>query len=458
MKNRGKVLAIGLVALLLGTVLVLEFFSRQIVTIRMTDEGYEPSKITIQLGQKVIWKNVGTMERWPASNSHPTHEDYPSENKSCLGSELDACRAMRTGETYKFVFTAQGSWGMHDHLSPSEGMVVNVSDTGRGWLGKLRLLLREILKRPAATENMSAEAFRELNYGEQQTALESLARKDPAAAWRLLKEAYIVNSQITRDVHEFAHIVGHAAYEKQGLAGVGICDESFAYGCFHGVAEEAITRQGEGAVTQIEQACTDTLDEAKRPSCYHGIGHGTATIHKLRLQPALAACDKLQPDNRTYCYDGVFMEHATALESAGITREEPWKLCESIDERFYVACARYQPARLEQVGFDFTAGLQTCARTDKLQLKEHCSRAYGYTAIRQAGFMPAKINSLCATASDSESADWCRIAAAHEARFQNYTGWRNIVADLCEQVSHGFANDECRGSLLKEAIDPEARR
>lgn len=413
----------------------------------MTDNGYIPAQINIQPGQKVVWKNAGQTQRWPAGNSHPTHKDYPSETKSCLGSALDACKAMKVGEQYEFVFDKPGSWGMHDHLSPNDGMVVSVSHTGRGWFGKLRLIFQNLYKKSNKNHNLTPETFRALDYAEQQTALGELAGKDPKAAWELIKDAFIIDGQVTQDVHEFAHLVGHAAYEKQGIAGVGICDASFAYGCFHGVAEEAITKRGEAAVTEIEQACTDNLDEQRRPSCYHGIGHGTAGIHRLKLQPALTACDRMQLENQTYCHDGVFMEHARATQDAGLSRDYPWSLCEDLDELYHVACARYQPTRLTSAGYEFSDGIISCSQTNYPLLQEHCSRAFGFTSVSQGNFDAIGIDELCSNADDYKTADWCRIAAATELVFQSYAGWQQNAPALCALIQNDTARSECNSAV-----------
>lgn len=446
MTKRGRLVGISITVLVAVSLLALEAFSRRTVTVQMTDEGYNPGRITVLPGQRVTWVNADANDRWPASNSHPTHQDYPSETKSCLGSQLDACTALKTGERYSFKFDKAGSWGMHDHLEPGYGMVVDVADKPRGWLGQLQLIIDSLLNKNDDGQ-VSVESFKVMSYGEQQAALEKLAANDPKAAWDLLKSSYIVNGQVMQDVHEFAHLVGHAAYAKQGIGGVSLCDASFAYGCFHGVAEEAIQKQGEGAVVDIELACTEQLDERRRPSCYHGIGHGTAGIHRLALKPALGACDRMQEANRSYCYDGVFMEQATSLTDNAITKDAPWALCEALDGQYHVACARYQPVRLDRLGTSFDDGIRSCSKTAFIMLREHCARGFGYKAASHGQFMAEKIGNLCQDAGESRTIQWCQTAAATELAFQRYTGWEEQAPILCSQIATPDLRDECEASL-----------
>jgi hypothetical protein len=58
----------------------------------------------------VIFKNESGKKMWVASDDHPSHLIYP---------EFDAKKGVETGSTYEFVFNKVGTWGYHNHLSPS---------------------------------------------------------------------------------------------------------------------------------------------------------------------------------------------------------------------------------------------------------------------------------------------------------------------------------------------------
>ena len=78
-------------------------------TVVMKTDSFEPTDFTIQKGTKVIFKNEDEVERWPASNIHPTHGIYP---------EFDPKQPVKPGEEWSFVFNQVGRWKYHDHLLP----------------------------------------------------------------------------------------------------------------------------------------------------------------------------------------------------------------------------------------------------------------------------------------------------------------------------------------------------
>lgn len=104
-------------------------FSNEEIIVLMDESGYKPNFLTVPMGTKVTWLNIGANPKWPASNFHPTHDLYP-EKKGCIGSKFDACRALGVNEKFSFVFKRRGSWGVHDHLFPGITMTVSVGARG----------------------------------------------------------------------------------------------------------------------------------------------------------------------------------------------------------------------------------------------------------------------------------------------------------------------------------------
>ncbi len=80
------------------------------VTVSMTDNGFQPNKITIPKDTVVTFVNNGKNNHWPASNIHPTHLIYP---------EFDPKRNIAPGESWSFTFDKVGIWKMHDHTYPN---------------------------------------------------------------------------------------------------------------------------------------------------------------------------------------------------------------------------------------------------------------------------------------------------------------------------------------------------
>ena len=79
----------------------------QIITI--TDNGFEPASITVDKNTRVVFKNIGNNDHWPASDLHPTHGIY---------SEFDPLDGIFPGKDWSFVFKKSGKWRYHDHLAP----------------------------------------------------------------------------------------------------------------------------------------------------------------------------------------------------------------------------------------------------------------------------------------------------------------------------------------------------
>ncbi len=442
MKKRGKIIA-GFIFALIVVIVALEASARSDTVVRMDDNGFHPAKIIIQSGQSVRWINTGRKDRWPASNNHPTHTNYPTEEEGCLGSNLDACKNLKSGESYSFNFSEPGSWGMHDHLNPGSIMVVEVEAVNRGWTGKVQLLAKNLFNKKTANKLPTPEKFRTWDFGEQLSTLEAYARDDPKGAWEYLKSAFIVNGQVLDNPHELAHIVGAATYDKSGIYGVTICDPSFAYGCFHGVAEAAINDKGETAISEIEQACTDALSAEQAPSCYHGIGHGTAGIYNLEIPPALNACEMLEQSHQEYCYDGVFMEQAMALGSDAIDQAKPWELCGSLDLKFHIACGRYQPTRLQAAGLDFAKIIASCSPAPSDILEEHCFRSNGFAAASVGDHSVETIVNLCDNATNLKGKGLCLASAATETTFQAYNGWQSTAPQLCDAITESDMKVAC---------------
>lgn len=84
--------------------------------VRMEADSFSPSTLTVQSGDTVTFENESGDDKWPASDVHPTHEEYPG---------FDAGRAVLDGESYEFTFERPGRWGYHDHLKPElKGTIV----------------------------------------------------------------------------------------------------------------------------------------------------------------------------------------------------------------------------------------------------------------------------------------------------------------------------------------------
>lgn len=86
-------------------------------TVRYTDSGFQPAKISVSAGTMVEFINQSNNVMWVASNVHPEHEILPT---------FDQFKTVGKGESYMYVFDKKGSWEYHDHISPAFEGVINV--------------------------------------------------------------------------------------------------------------------------------------------------------------------------------------------------------------------------------------------------------------------------------------------------------------------------------------------
>jgi plastocyanin len=89
--------------------------------VRMEADSFSPATLTVEAGDTVTFTNESGDDKWPASDVHPTHEEYPG---------FDAGKAVLDGESYAFTFDRAGRWGYHDHLRPELKGSIVVEVTG----------------------------------------------------------------------------------------------------------------------------------------------------------------------------------------------------------------------------------------------------------------------------------------------------------------------------------------
>ncbi len=87
------------------------------VTVRYTDSGFEPAKLTVPVGTMVEFINQSDEEMWVASNVHPEHDILPT---------FDQFRGVGKDKNYMYTFDKKGSWPYHDHIKPSFVGIINV--------------------------------------------------------------------------------------------------------------------------------------------------------------------------------------------------------------------------------------------------------------------------------------------------------------------------------------------
>ncbi len=414
-----------------------------LIEVLITDDGFQPKKITIQKGTTVTFKNAGKNFHWPASDFHPTHSLYPTEKSGCLGSNFDACKGLASGKAYPFTFDKVGSWTAHDHLYPGLTMQIDVVDASA--MSKPSIISKAInavlgLFHPTKStrginELIPSNKFLRLSVAEQRGYMEKISSEDSEAAWKYLKEAFIVDNLVIGNAHELAHIVGNAIYKEFGIEGVIKCDPAFSFGCYHGVTEKLLSESGRSVIKKVEEQCMQLFPSDKggeSPSCIHGTGHGLLTLNALDIKQALNDCDELSINSRHYCYDGVFMENLFSNPDSKMNLENPWAFCENFDQKYHASCATYLISNVfRALGDDVDRLAATCQNASNIVLQENCIRSLGLRIGQITQGNPDLIKERCYEISSKELRDTCIIFAATETVFQDYAGWQQSYRALC---------------------------
>lgn len=88
------------------------------MTITFTDDGFEPSELTVKKGTVIAIKNESSRSVQFSSDDHPAHRDNTEMNMNSLA----------PGESSSYTATAVGEWGYHDHIDESKTGTITVTE------------------------------------------------------------------------------------------------------------------------------------------------------------------------------------------------------------------------------------------------------------------------------------------------------------------------------------------
>lgn len=457
------------------------FAHSSLVIITMSQDGFEPQETTVDINATVRFVNKDDVDRWPASNLHPTHTIYPA---------FDPKKPIPPGESWDFRPDKVGSWKYHDHLSPhlrgtlvvtgeSTGSSLSLAPAGTGptqtvtvksslffdvpnLLTTLKNTILRVLSLVRARIFSSVrpvpngETFRALPQKEQLEDLRQISdEKGPEAAWKFVVTTYTDAAganQSSGSAHDLAHFVGSLIYQRVGVNGLHICDPSFAFGCFHGFTEAAFTERLD-LLSDIATGCTKigTIGSGPWASCIHGIGHGIATYYDTTsLKESLEACDRLR-EGQPFCWDGVFMEfsinapgnfwkdHVTAPNG----EEDPRLLCTNIAPQYRSACARSLPPLLSmRRSMNDRQVAISCLEVQDQAITYSCIDALGLRIGQESSGNVNTVMSRCTAMPTEQTYAHCATAAAGELIFQNYPNWEVSSSQICSAIPETY-RDSC---------------
>lgn len=429
---------------------------------RMTKEGFEPKEMTVTQGDEVIFINNDDVDRWPASNYHPTHTLYP---------EFDPKRHIKPGESWKFTFDKVGTWHMHDHLFPhmtativvlenvdqkqtlnpsNEQSSTDTSVQPQGFWSRIKAFFSNLFKSKAqkvsAVDPSALAEFKSLNEEAKYAWLEKRAElENPEIAWQYVLDAYNTPQGVVGSPHDMAHLVGQLLFKKYGLDGLSVCTPSFAFGCYHGLMEVAFSKNDsehyQENLAKAEKGCAGISSTSKPTywSCIHGMGHGIATFRDYDASKALRDCDLLDSKVSTYCYDGIFMEFSISAPPSFYKESDPLYPCNAIDTKYRSACARSQ-AQVMRSRFRMSIGevAKACKASGDKEIIYHCIDALGYFAGQSNLANHMGVIKSCGEIADADSRAQCVAAAAGELVFQDSAGWQKSVGPICDTLTGSY--------------------
>lgn len=179
------------------------------------------------------------------------------------------------------------------------------------------------------------------------------------ATFNLVDYLYQNDPSFASNCHAFAHTIGQKSYEiwAQGRTlDVTPSVSSCGYGFYHGFMEALVGQHGQ--ITQARDFCLKVDQQLSKfgskdaSSCFHGIGHGTATPHdpalyghpQAMIDPALALCASAATDTkqREDCNTGVYSAIATFMSNReyglSVSRDDPLALCPRQAQSYESAC------------------------------------------------------------------------------------------------------------------------
>ena len=250
--------------------------------------------------------------------------------------------------------------------------------------------------------------------------------------------------------HMMAHVVGQLLYEKSAIEGLGVCDSTFAFGCYHSFFSQALLGEGLEIIKDLDQACVAKFGPLGS-GCQHGIGHGVMEYFgPEKLLPALESCkDTTSTTQLDGCISGVFMEYnvpiliteANASATARpLENNDPYAPCPSLPEKFRASCY-YEIPQWWQVGpfhDDFTKHGELCQDLPNKNHEEDCFLGLGNIIAPSSDFVVEESINRCAQMPSESGRVACQAGASWS--FDANEPFRNLATLLCDGLNAEASN------------------
>jgi len=417
--------------------------------VKMTPNGFEPQIMKLDVNSAVIFVNQDTNERWPASNTHPTHEIYP---------EFDPKQPIASGGSWAFKPKNAGTFKFHDHLFPHMRGTLEVTSedgqtvikTTKAWDTEFKdwfvYLVKKFKLLVFGNQNIPGEKFKSLTTEQQISEIQKMAENQEIdQVWRYFTQTFTGDPGSRGNIHDLAHLIGGLIYQKNGFAGLGICTPEYAFGCYHGFLDKAFQKNLDNLFL-AEQSCRAiSAQSGPFASCVHGIGHGIASFYQTSdLKTSILECQKLK-EGQDFCFDGVLMEFSRSAPQSFYSKENPYAPCGDLEAEFGptlgFACGRNQGTVLTtRFNFSRQQIIAVCLASPSIDFQNACIDSLGYDAARSSNDPPGIFNQ-CQDIQNKSLVARCARAAAGELVFQNIVGWSEKSQQVCHLLKSDYQLD-----------------
>ncbi|MDP2735855.1 MAG: hypothetical protein Q8P12_06635 [bacterium] len=275
-------------------------------------------------------------------------------------------------------------------------------------------------------------------------------------AYAELKDAYRtadVSSQ-----HFGAHVFGELLYEEKGMEGIAVCDDAFAFGCYHAFLVKAFleSTDAEETIQTAVAACGGNNAPYGR-ACRHGIGHGLVAYfgyEEEKLNDILRFCPEA---GSLYVFEGcpagVFMEYYWRVEATQEGAAFTWRRfdpilphnpCPGIEGGRRNVCYAQLPLWWDAVFYgDYGKIGALCGSVPDPTGQRSCFLGLGMFAATRSEYESEATIEKCLSMPDQEAELLCRSGAF--LSFLGYAGNKQEALPVCNGLLPE-AREQCRNT------------
>lgn len=306
----------------------------------------------------------------------------------------------------------------------------------------------------------------------ENTLLHVVKAAGVATAMDLLSVVGVLDEDVQRDGHVYAHAIGIAGFQADpDLAKTFVrCSEAFQSGCYHGVIQayldqvlDPMLADDSGRINGLCQGYRrDTGSRWLLFQCVHALGHGLTSFYAHDLPRALRGCDLLTEEwDRHSCYGGAFMEnvvhaihphhptphakhvalnqtgpHASHSDFVPIKASDPLHPCSILEERYLTDCYLMQTSIILYHNHgDMAEAARTCDRAPS-GMRVPCYQSLGRDVSSYSLQQHDEAIRMCSLG-DSDYQPWCYVGLVKN--FIDVTSKAESGLSFCPRVP-GRAN------------------